>query len=95
MSYFALGSDTGEAEMLSPCRPLVGEAAMSNSNMIEETSPEQTKPANSIGYNRGRDRNLATAHPSYLETLGQAHSGWIFGAIAELIDNARDAKATK
>lgn len=40
-------------------------------------------------------RNYATAHPSYLKTLGQAHSSWIFGAIAELVDNARDAKATK
>ncbi|KAL1534241.1 ATPase MORC2-like [Salvia divinorum] len=40
-------------------------------------------------------RNYVTAHPSYLKTLGQAHSSWIFGAVAELVDNARDAKATK
>ncbi|KAJ4844719.1 hypothetical protein Tsubulata_007711 [Turnera subulata] len=40
-------------------------------------------------------KNYARAHPSYLQTLGQAHSGWIFGAIAELVDNSRDAKATK
>lgn len=33
--------------------------------------------------------------PSYLRTLGQTHSGWIFGAIAELIDNSRDAKAAR
>ncbi|MCL7046277.1 hypothetical protein MKW94_018625, partial [Papaver nudicaule] len=31
----------------------------------------------------------------YLETLGQTHSGWIFGAIAEIVDNSKDAKATK
>ncbi|GMN40787.1 hypothetical protein TIFTF001_010019 [Ficus carica] len=40
-------------------------------------------------------KNYARADPSYLKTLGQAHSGWIFGAIAELVDNSRDAKATK
>jgi hypothetical protein len=37
----------------------------------------------------------AKTHPSYLETLGQNHASWIFGALAELIDNARDAKATR
>lgn len=41
------------------------------------------------------EKNYARADPSYLKTLGQAHSGWIFGAIAELVDNSRDAKATK
>ena len=39
--------------------------------------------------------NLIQADPSYLKTLGQAHSGWIFGGLAELVDNSRDAKATK
>ncbi|XP_047314905.1 ATPase MORC2B-like [Impatiens glandulifera] len=41
------------------------------------------------------NRNYIQMHPSYLKTLGQAHSDWIFGAIAELVDNARDAKSTK
>ncbi|KAL8492252.1 hypothetical protein ACS0TY_023768 [Phlomoides rotata] len=50
---------------------------------------------NSLGPSRSVERNFATAHPSYLKTLGQAHSSWIFGAIAELVDNSRDAKATK
>ncbi|XP_022631401.1 MORC family CW-type zinc finger protein 3 isoform X2 [Vigna radiata var. radiata] len=40
-------------------------------------------------------KNFIRADPSYLKTLGQAHSGWIFGAIAELVDNSKDAKATK
>ncbi|XP_027361531.1 MORC family CW-type zinc finger protein 3-like isoform X2 [Abrus precatorius] len=40
-------------------------------------------------------RNFIRADPSYLKTLGQVHSGWIFGGIAELVDNSRDAKATK
>ncbi|EEF29907.1 zinc finger protein, putative [Ricinus communis] len=39
--------------------------------------------------------NYVRADPSYLQTLGQAHSGWIFGAIAELVDNSRDAKASR
>lgn len=37
----------------------------------------------------------AQTHPTYLETLGQTHASWIFGALAELIDNARDAKARR
>ncbi|MCH81936.1 MORC family CW-type zinc finger protein 3-like, partial [Trifolium medium] len=41
------------------------------------------------------EKNFIRADPSYLKTLGQAHSGWIFGGIAELVDNSRDAKATK
>ncbi|KAL2348718.1 hypothetical protein Fmac_002718 [Flemingia macrophylla] len=40
-------------------------------------------------------KNFIQVDPSYLKTLGQAHSGWIFGGIAELVDNSRDAKATK
>ncbi|MCO5602330.1 hypothetical protein L7F22_056460 [Adiantum nelumboides] len=42
-----------------------------------------------------RSSSFAQTHPSYLETLGQTHASWIFGALAELIDNARDAKATR
>ncbi|KAI5066878.1 hypothetical protein GOP47_0017406 [Adiantum capillus-veneris] len=38
---------------------------------------------------------FARTHPSYMETLGQMHASWIFGAIAELVDNARDAGATR
>ncbi|KAI3943878.1 hypothetical protein MKX01_031763, partial [Papaver californicum] len=40
-------------------------------------------------------KNYARVDPSYLATLEHSHDGWIFGAIAELIDNSRDAKATK
>lgn len=38
-------------------------------------------------------KNFAKTDPSYLKTLGQIHSGWIFGAVAELVDNSRDAEA--
>ncbi|KAL2905949.1 MORC family CW-type zinc finger protein 3 [Bienertia sinuspersici] len=41
------------------------------------------------------ERNFVRADPSYLKTLGQAHSGWVFGAIAELVDNSRDASASR
>ncbi|PIN21092.1 hypothetical protein CDL12_06216 [Handroanthus impetiginosus] len=51
---------------------------------------------NSVGpSSRAFEKNYVVAHPSYLKTLSQAHSSWIFGAIAELVDNSRDAKATK
>ncbi|XP_057773835.1 uncharacterized protein LOC130993107 isoform X2 [Salvia miltiorrhiza] len=55
----------------------------------------RSKLGNSDGMVKSFQRNYVTAHPSYLKTLGQAHSSWIFGAVAELVDNARDAKATK
>lgn len=32
-------------------------------------------------------------HPSFLKSNAQQHAEWIFGAFAELIDNAVDAKA--
>ncbi|KAK8455808.1 hypothetical protein SEVIR_4G222800v4 [Setaria viridis] len=40
-------------------------------------------------------KNFIVADPSYLRTLSQTHAGWIFGAIAELIDNSRDAGASR
>lgn len=40
-------------------------------------------------------KNFIVTDPSYLRTLSQTHAGWIFGAIAELIDNSRDAGASR
>jgi len=40
-------------------------------------------------------RSGTRVHPSHLETLEQMHAAWVFGAVAELIDNSRDAKATR
>eukprot|EP00898_Chlorokybus_atmophyticus_P003565 jgi/Chlat1/4209/Chrsp27S04290 len=37
----------------------------------------------------------ASMHPSLLSTNAQQHSNWVFGGIAELVDNARDAGATR
>ncbi|KAM7523934.1 hypothetical protein LguiA_013836 [Lonicera macranthoides] len=48
-----------------------------------------------LGENGPLEKNYVRAHPSYLKTLSQAHSGWIFGAVAELVDNSRDANATR
>ncbi|XP_047044065.1 uncharacterized protein LOC124648323 [Lolium rigidum] len=39
-------------------------------------------------------RNFVSTDPNYIRTLSQTHAGWIFGAIAELIDNSRDAGAS-
>lgn len=40
-------------------------------------------------------KNFVSTDPSYLRTLSQTHAGWIFGAVAELIDNSRDAGASR
>ncbi|KAF7103106.1 hypothetical protein CFC21_104135 [Triticum aestivum] len=40
-------------------------------------------------------KNFVSTDPTYLRTLSQTHAGWIFGAIAELIDNSRDAGASR
>uniref|UniRef100_A0ACD5TZT0 Uncharacterized protein n=1 Tax=Avena sativa TaxID=4498 RepID=A0ACD5TZT0_AVESA len=40
-------------------------------------------------------RNFVSTDPNYIQTLSQTHAGWIFGAIAELIDNSRDAGASR
>lgn len=64
-------------------------AGQSNSRRLNLIAQEQKKKADD-GL-----RKYAQTHPSYLETLGQSHASWIFGAIAELVDNARDAGATR
>lgn len=53
------------------------------------------KPGDGVGSCGFLRRNSVQVDPSYLKTLGHAHSSWIFGAIAEFIDNSRDAQATK
>ncbi|XP_060193891.1 uncharacterized protein LOC132623187 isoform X3 [Lycium barbarum] len=53
------------------------------------------QPGKTNQHNLSLESNFVRADPSYLKTLGHTHSGWIFGAIAEFVDNSRDAKATK
>ncbi|KAJ9557553.1 hypothetical protein OSB04_012167 [Centaurea solstitialis] len=55
----------------------------------------QTGPRENYTFQTGPRENHACAHPNFLKTLAQTHSDWIFGAVAELVDNSRDAKATK
>lgn len=45
--------------------------------------------------NTSPTKNFISADPSYLRTLSQTHANWMFGAIAELIDNSRDAGASR
>lgn len=59
-----------------------------------ETDNSHISEPNAIAKNKLVVKNFAKTDPSYLKTLGQIHSGWIFGAVAELVDNSRDAKAT-
>ncbi|KAL3695482.1 hypothetical protein R1sor_009558 [Riccia sorocarpa] len=40
-------------------------------------------------------RRFGQMHPSYLQTLAQLHASWQFGGLAELVDNSRDAHATR
>ncbi|WVZ79374.1 hypothetical protein U9M48_026956 [Paspalum notatum var. saurae] len=40
-------------------------------------------------------KNFFVSNPSFLRTLSEAHDSWIFGALAELIDNSRDARASR
>ena len=40
-------------------------------------------------------KNFFISNRSFLRTLGEAHDSWIFGALAELIDNSRDAGASR
>ncbi|KAI4327872.1 hypothetical protein L6164_020283 [Bauhinia variegata] len=61
-------------------------------SMAEACSRPQSR---GVMQNRHFAKNNIRVDPSYLKTLGQVHSGWIFGGIAELIDNSSDAKANK
>ncbi|CAN6177515.1 unnamed protein product [Urochloa humidicola] len=69
---------------------------------VQESSPcesveESPKVLNPVVKKRMASpiKNFIVADPSYLRTLSQTHAGWIFGAIAELIDNSRDAGASR
>ncbi|KAF8687781.1 hypothetical protein HU200_042717 [Digitaria exilis] len=58
-----------------------------------EDGPRVLNPA--VTKKSSPTKNFVVADPSYLRTLSQTHAGWIFGAIAELIDNSRDAGASR
>ncbi|CAI9110432.1 OLC1v1010448C1 [Oldenlandia corymbosa var. corymbosa] len=79
-------------------RTHIGEDALSNTTVIGDKTVNMKAnrgPENVVAFTHTLPRNSVQVHPSYLKTLGQSHSSWIFGAVAEFVDNSRDAKATK
>ena len=44
---------------------------------------------------KSRNSCVAQVHPRFLNSLELTHTDWAFGGVAELIDNARDAGATR
>ncbi|XXG57477.1 hypothetical protein AAC387_Pa03g4616 [Persea americana] len=63
--------------------------------IVNELSPQESREGVHDQKDACLKRNFIRADPTYLRTLSQAHSAWIFGAVAELVDNSRDAKATR
>ncbi|KAL5707255.1 hypothetical protein ACHQM5_025324 [Ranunculus cassubicifolius] len=70
------------------CTPDLSKQTSVRPYVIESKEGISTEP-------NGVEKNYFQSHPKVLPSLSQSHSAWIFGAIAELVDNARDAKATK
>ncbi|KAI3903636.1 hypothetical protein MKW98_032290 [Papaver atlanticum] len=68
---------------------------MVNKRKQNLVSPDAGGSTSKSPKRKGVCKNYVHAGPAYLETLGQTHCGWIFGAIAEIVDNSKDARATK
>ncbi|BBN19872.1 MORC family CW-type zinc finger protein [Marchantia polymorpha subsp. ruderalis] len=62
---------------------------------VGRSSAEVLDPPENLRDNSKERRSLGQMHPSYLQTLAQLHASWQFGGLAELVDNARDAQATR
>ncbi|TMW96442.1 hypothetical protein EJD97_007354 [Solanum chilense] len=75
----------------SPCN----EEAVVGAQTCDLSAKVSGRPEKTNVQNISLESNFVHANPSYLKTLGHTHSGWSFGAIAEFVDNSRDAKATK
>ncbi|GMH14936.1 hypothetical protein Nepgr_016777 [Nepenthes gracilis] len=86
MDSVAIDSDAGTYPCTSQCPEKVGESKGDTCSSLPSSAG--TKDA-------FLEKKFVRIDPSYLKTLGQAHSGWIFGAIAELVDNSRDANASR
>ena len=50
--------------------------------------PCDSKPSQKAKGDDSLEKSFVQTDPSYLVTLGQAQSGWIFGVVAELVDNS-------
>lgn len=81
------GDDTPD----SPCKSVIAAKVADSDSNDTKMCRGTTVP----GPDKIIDNNLMKTNPSYLTTLGQTHSAWIFGAIAELVDNSWDAHATR
>ncbi|RZC66078.1 hypothetical protein C5167_009772 [Papaver somniferum] len=68
---------------------------MVNKRKKNLVSPDAGGSTSGSPKRKGVCKNYVHACPAYLETLGQTHCGWTFGAIAEIVDNSKDARATK
>ncbi|PKA62430.1 hypothetical protein AXF42_Ash009316 [Apostasia shenzhenica] len=63
-------------------------------NVCERVRKQESDQATVLPY-EGLPKSFVKIDPSYLRTLSQTHSGWIFGALAEFVDNSRDAHASR
>lgn len=54
-----------------------------DANVVESPAPKTRKSC------------VAQVHPRFLNSLELTHTDWAFGGVSELIDNARDAGATR
>ncbi|RLM55709.1 hypothetical protein C2845_PM10G16370, partial [Panicum miliaceum] len=84
------------------CKPMGGQSMRQVNSPVSESSPFESVENRSgvldlIGKRRTTNptKNFFVSNPSFLRTLGEAHDCWIFGALAELIDNSRDAGASR
>eukprot|EP00638_Chattonella_subsalsa_P004291 CAMPEP_0117770516 /NCGR_PEP_ID=MMETSP0947-20121206/23854_1 /TAXON_ID=44440 /ORGANISM="Chattonella subsalsa, Strain CCMP2191" /LENGTH=75 /DNA_ID=CAMNT_0005595577 /DNA_START=62 /DNA_END=286 /DNA_ORIENTATION=+ len=41
------------------------------------------------------EQNITSVHPKKLKSDAETHEGFVFGAVAELIDNSKDEAASK
>lgn len=88
-------SNLDEYSMEGDCKPFRATCSNKRAQTGAHHHALESKEDVSCKTNNSMERNYVNVHPSLLKTLGHTHSSWIFGAIAELVDNARDAKATK
>ncbi|CAL5048730.1 unnamed protein product [Urochloa decumbens] len=91
-----------EQNGLGDCKQMAGQSVRQVNSPVSESSPFESvenrpRVLDSMGKKRTTNpmKNFFVSNPSFLRTLGEAHDCWIFGALAELIDNSRDAGASR
>ncbi|CAM6012481.1 unnamed protein product [Sphagnum balticum] len=80
-------------------RPLQASPTMSSrSNVTHNKTVERHSMRADVPHSPAQNRPVhetLRVHPAFLDSLEQTHAAWIFGGLAELIDNSRDALATR